>query len=154
MHATKTKIAWQLQHSFGPFQFYTRKNLYPRCFSPVAYTPRKVIRHTTSDFWRLWNWPGYANELSTRCAIWSNYLPECSKTEERNLKKLSQSFVPKCSNTEERKLKKLSQSFVPKCSDKEESNLQEAVFCTKVFRYRGKESPRSCHSLLYQNVQT
>ena len=76
--------------------------------------------------------------------------------QERNLKKLSQSFVPKCSNTEERKLKKLSQSFVPKCSDKEETNLQEAVrvFCTKVFTYRGKESPRSCYSLLHQSVQT
>ena len=33
-----------------PFQFYTRKILCPRYFSPVACTPRKVIRQTTSDF--------------------------------------------------------------------------------------------------------
>ena len=39
-----------MSHSFGPFQFYTVKILYPRCFSPVVCTPEKVIRHMTSDF--------------------------------------------------------------------------------------------------------
>ena len=40
-----------MSHIFGPFQFYTRKILYPRYFSSVACAPRKVIRrHMTSDF--------------------------------------------------------------------------------------------------------
>ena len=37
-------------HSFSPFQFYLRKILYPCYFSPVAFTPRKVIKHVTSGF--------------------------------------------------------------------------------------------------------
>ena len=32
------------------FSFYTRKILFPRCFSQVACIPRKVIKHTNSDF--------------------------------------------------------------------------------------------------------
>ena len=50
INATETKIALQMSTSFDPFQFYTRKILYPRYFSPVACIPRKVIRHMTSDF--------------------------------------------------------------------------------------------------------
>ena len=50
IHATKTKIARKMSHSFGPFQFYTRKNLYQRYFSTVDCTPGKVIRHMTFDF--------------------------------------------------------------------------------------------------------
>ena len=46
-----------------------RKILYPRCFSPVACTPRKVIRHMTSDFDVGEIRPGYAVVLSKRCAI-------------------------------------------------------------------------------------
>ena len=41
---------WQMSHSFRPFQFFTRKILYPHYLSPVACTPRKVIRHVTSQF--------------------------------------------------------------------------------------------------------
>ena len=37
-------------HSFGSFQFYTQKSLCWRCFPPVAFTQRKVIKHMTSDF--------------------------------------------------------------------------------------------------------
>ena len=48
-------IARKMSQSFGPFQFYTRKILYPRfffffLFSPVVCYLRKVIRHMTSDF--------------------------------------------------------------------------------------------------------
>ena len=49
IHATKTRITWQKSHSFGPFQFHTRK-FCSRAISPVACTPRKVIMHMTSDF--------------------------------------------------------------------------------------------------------
>ena len=46
IQATMTKMS----HSFDPFQFYTRKILCPCYFSPVAFIPRKIIRHLTSDF--------------------------------------------------------------------------------------------------------
>ena len=36
IHATKTKTARKMSHSFGPFQFYTRRILYPRYGTPVA----------------------------------------------------------------------------------------------------------------------
>ena len=39
-----------MSQSLSPFQFYTRKILYPRCFLAVACIPRTVIRHITSDF--------------------------------------------------------------------------------------------------------
>ena len=45
-----TKTARKTSHSSGPFQFSTRKSLYPTYSSPVACTHRKVIRHMTSDF--------------------------------------------------------------------------------------------------------
>ena len=48
-HASKTKIACMMSHSFDLFQFYTWKILYPRYFSLVACIPRKVVRHMTSD---------------------------------------------------------------------------------------------------------
>ena len=48
IHATN--IVWQMSHSFGPFQFYLQKILYSCNFSPADCTPRKVIRHMTSDF--------------------------------------------------------------------------------------------------------
>ena len=37
-------------HSFDSFQFYRRKRLNPRCFSPVACTPRMVSKHITADW--------------------------------------------------------------------------------------------------------
>ena len=48
-HATKTKIVWKMWHSVDLFQFYTRKILYPRYFSPVGYIPKMVIKHKTSN---------------------------------------------------------------------------------------------------------
>ena len=44
------KRSFNLLCVFDPFQFYTSKILYPQYFSPVACTPRQVIRDMTSDF--------------------------------------------------------------------------------------------------------
>ena len=50
IYSTKTKTAGKVSQSFGPVKFYTRRILYPRYFSSVARTPRKVTRRMTSDF--------------------------------------------------------------------------------------------------------
>lgn len=47
---TNFTLSIPVSHSFDLFQFYLQKILYPRCSSPVAWTPRKLIRHITSDF--------------------------------------------------------------------------------------------------------
>ena len=39
IHATKTKTARKMSHSFCPFQLYTLKNLYPYYFFSVTCTP-------------------------------------------------------------------------------------------------------------------
>ena len=38
-----------MSHSFGPFQFYTKRIQHLRHFSQIACTPRKFIRRITSD---------------------------------------------------------------------------------------------------------
>ena len=70
IRVTKTTTAWQITHSFGPFQFYTRKIMCPRyfIFSGRSY-PKKGNRTHDLRFWRMWNWLEYANEFSKRCAI-------------------------------------------------------------------------------------
>ena len=50
IYAAKTKIAWEMSHSSGEFQFQRRKILYRRYFCPVVCIAIKVTGHMTSDF--------------------------------------------------------------------------------------------------------
>ena len=97
IHATKTKTVWKIRFLFGSFQLSTKKILYTRYLFPGAHTPRQVQGRVTPGFWRVWSWPGHANELSRRCAIhatgtqlWSDILP----TSQDNLMLVTQCFEP------------------------------------------------------------